>query len=213
MAHTNMVMVTMVVLLFLLTPVRSSLMDKGLFQRNWWPPMRLLRSDFCTETFESILQRHTYTINKSSSLLDIDYINILHRQRGYGQPASWKMSHLIGRGEDEVMVAIRDDNLYVVGFADQTGQWHAFPDYVHLIPGSIPLPIKQDYESLLGDGGHTNLAKLTLGREAMLDAIHTLSNYQSSVDKKVLGEALVTVEEESNEVGKEDGKGLVIMKN
>jgi hypothetical protein len=166
-----------------------------LFFRNWRrPPMKFLRSEFSTETFEAILQRHTSTISLSSSSLDIDYTKILRIQTGYyEQPASWKMSHLIGRGEDEIMVAIRDDNLYVAGFADQTGQWHAFPRFVNLIPGSIPLPIEDDYVSLLGVGGHTNIPRLTLGRESMLDAIHTLSNYQPSIDNKVLGKALATV--------------------
>uniref|UniRef100_A0A0E0GRS8 rRNA N-glycosylase n=1 Tax=Oryza nivara TaxID=4536 RepID=A0A0E0GRS8_ORYNI len=130
----------------------------------------------------------------TSSQLQIDNRYILSEQTPNRAPVDWKMGHLIGRGDDNAMLSIRADNLYVTGFANRTGHWHVYPKFADQIPEpKTLLTFGDDYHSLLGDGSSQNLPKINLGLHATLNAIETLSNYQPSSDNTAIKIALTTL--------------------
>lgn len=130
----------------------------------------------------------------TSSQLQIDNRYILSEQTANRAPVDWKMGHLIGRGDDNAMLSIRADNLYVTGFANRTGHWHVYPKFADQIPEpKTLLTFGDDYHSLLGDGSSQNLPKINLGLHATLNAIETLSNYQPSSDNTAIKIALTTL--------------------
>uniref|UniRef100_A0A0E0G1P7 rRNA N-glycosylase n=1 Tax=Oryza nivara TaxID=4536 RepID=A0A0E0G1P7_ORYNI len=114
-----------------------------------WANPTVLRFDFVREAYHAILRTFIAFITSTSSMLRVYDIVILKIQRPVSEaPESWNMAHLIGRDGDETMLSMRDDNLYVLGFANRSGDWHA-----HLFREDVtPLKINDNYGSLLGAG-------------------------------------------------------------
>ncbi|XP_048544983.1 protein synthesis inhibitor II-like [Triticum urartu] len=104
---------------------------------------------------------------------------ILARQTSTPKPDRWLMLELRGDGQDEIMLAIRNDNLYIEAFANSSGKWHTFAIIRNLIPGATILPFKDSYRGLVN--GHANLGTLVLGKETTLRALHELAVYKQSV--------------------------------
>jgi hypothetical protein len=75
--------------------------------------------------------------------------------------------------EDRVTLALSDGDAGVMAYADGAGQWHAFPGFEHLFPGSTTLPFNASYDDLIG--GHRNLPAVPLGRTSALEAVLALS--------------------------------------
>ncbi|XP_044443878.1 protein synthesis inhibitor II-like [Triticum aestivum] len=104
---------------------------------------------------------------------------ILARQTSTPKPDRWLMLELRGDGHDEIMLAIRNDNLYIEAFANSSGKWHTFANIRNLIPRATILPFKDSYRGLVN--GHANLGMLELGKETTLRALHELAVYKQSV--------------------------------
>lgn len=95
---------------------------------------------------------------------------------------------------DKTTIAVRDDNIYIVGFTNNTGNWFTFANREQLIPRSTRLPFGGGYEDLVV-GGRKKLTDIKLGKENMLQAVRMLAlhhpnhpNPDKSYDKR-LGEA------------------------
>lgn len=73
--------------------------------------------------------------------------------------------------------------------------WHAFPNSVRLIPNSVRLGFEDGYPALTGRlEGHKYLHNIRLGREALLEALRVLSEYDSSTgDEEELKRALMVI--------------------
>ncbi|KAM3278822.1 hypothetical protein ACQJBY_046233 [Aegilops geniculata] len=102
---------------------------------------------------------------------------VLARQTLPQPPRRWIMLEVHGAGNDVAMLAVRGDNLYVVGFATQSGAWFVFKNRANLIPSATVLPSSDNYTGLVGFGGHKNLEQLRLGRTTTLRAIAHLSGF------------------------------------
>uniref|UniRef100_A0A0D9Z7J7 rRNA N-glycosylase n=1 Tax=Oryza glumipatula TaxID=40148 RepID=A0A0D9Z7J7_9ORYZ len=188
--------IKVVVLLSIILPVTSFEKDP-LRNRHLWANPTVLRFDFVREAYHAILRTFIAFITSTSSMLRVYDIVILKIQRPVSEaPESWNMAHLIGRDGDETMLSMRDDNLYVLGFANRSGDWHAFERHAHLFREDVtPLKINDNYGSLLGGHrGHKDLPRIAHGQQAVLDAIQALSNYDpSTTDDRILGDALATL--------------------
>lgn len=104
-------------------------------------------------------------------------VPVLAQQRGpYLVPARWILVNLVGTDGDKTTIAVRDDNIYIVGFTNSRGSWFVFKNRAHLIPGSTLLPFGDCYKDLLG-GGYKELEGITLGKENMLKAVQMLARY------------------------------------
>lgn len=107
-------------------------------------------------------------------------LSILARQTSTPKPDRWLMLELRGYGRDEIMLAIRNDNLYIEAFANSSGNWHTFANIVrNLIPRATILPFEDSYPGLVN--GYANLGTLVLGKETTLRALHELAVYKQSV--------------------------------
>lgn len=112
-------------------------------------------------------------------------------QQLLGQPPpSWIVLELIGRGDQRTEIALRSDNLYMVGFKNNAGDWYEFRPGTgaRVITNSIELNFGGGYTDLLGKGGRKNLGNYDLSKATLLDAIGTLYNnpspYISETDLK-----------------------------
>ncbi|EEC75922.1 hypothetical protein OsI_13012 [Oryza sativa Indica Group] len=182
--------ITAVFLLYLVFPVQSV----EFFKSVGWAPYHVLDYDFFRNSYYVNFYMFRDDVIATSSQLQIDNRYILSEQTPNRAPVDWKMGHLIGRGDDNAMLSIRADNLYVTGFANRTGHWHVYPKFADQIPEpKTLLTFGDDYHSLLGDGSSQNLPKINLGLHATLNAIETLSNYQPSSDNTAIKIALTTL--------------------
>nr|XP_020185019.1 ribosome-inactivating protein 3-like [Aegilops tauschii subsp. strangulata] len=92
-------------------------------------------------------------------------------------PPTWILLTIQGTTPREaVVLAIRTDNVYIVGFKNAAGVWFAFPAFKRLIKGSTPLPKGLDYRSLVGSYG--NLKYLHVNRSQVLQDVRFLSTYR-----------------------------------
>jgi hypothetical protein len=80
---------------------------------------------------------------------------------------------------DAAMLAVRGDNMYVVGFASQSGRWYVFSNRANLIPSATVLPSSDNYTGLVGYGGYKNLDRLLLGRTTTLRAVSRLASFDA----------------------------------
>ncbi|XP_044433127.1 ribosome-inactivating protein 3-like [Triticum aestivum] len=121
----------------------------------------------------------------SSPLPDVDgqeedggHRSVLAPQTGPTRlPPTWILLTIQGTTPREaVVLAIRTDNVYIVGFKNAAGVWFAFPAFKRLIKGSTPLPKGLDYRSLVGSYG--NLKYLHINRSQVLQDVRFLSTYR-----------------------------------
>lgn len=107
----------------------------------------------------------------------------LYKQRLSARPKELLFQKLHGIGLEWTNLAIRPDNLYVLGFANGAGTWFRFKTEPNRyeIPGSIPLSFGSSYAELLGGvvwpGAWWKLIDLDLSRDAILEAIKVLYTY------------------------------------
>ncbi|KAM0894436.1 hypothetical protein ACQ4PT_024416 [Festuca glaucescens] len=92
-------------------------------------------------------------------------------------PARWMFHNISGWGTDMAVLLTRSDNGYLIGSQTRSGVWYAMKGNQHLILGSIPLSFGDSYAQLFGVKfrAHLELAKLTLGQTAFLQALHVCS--------------------------------------
>uniref|UniRef100_A0A8I6W3Y5 DUF6598 domain-containing protein n=1 Tax=Hordeum vulgare subsp. vulgare TaxID=112509 RepID=A0A8I6W3Y5_HORVV len=106
--------------------------------------------------------------------------SVLARQQ-YGKPARLFMIKLAGDKEYErVTLAVRDDNLRLVGFKNQYESWYEFGMKPWLQESGVELGSDGSYESLLGRA-EDRWQKLKLGRMPAIEAMRTLSTYRDRV--------------------------------
>jgi hypothetical protein len=109
----------------------------------------------------------------------VETIPVLAPQTGPTRlPPTWILLTIQGTTPREaVVLAVRTDNVYIVGFKNAAGVCRfAFPKFTRLIKGSTPLPKGEDYTSLVGGKG--NLKDLDLNRNEVLQDVRFLSTYR-----------------------------------
>ncbi|KAM0839128.1 hypothetical protein ACQ4PT_048782 [Festuca glaucescens] len=95
-------------------------------------------------------------------------------------PSRWIMVEVLGSAaRDAAMLAVRADNLYLIGFASQSGRWYVFSNRANLIPSATVLPSSDNYTALVGYGGYRNLEKLLVGRTSTLHAVSRLASFDA----------------------------------
>jgi hypothetical protein len=102
------------------------------------------------------------------------------------QPARWVHINLILEDEDGVeqtrtTIAVRDDNVYLLGFKNRHGKWYELGvegRNARLIPGSTFLGCDTNYQKLIG--GPDNLVTFSLTKHDVIRAIQMLSIYQQA---------------------------------
>uniref|UniRef100_A0A0E0MCT9 rRNA N-glycosidase n=1 Tax=Oryza punctata TaxID=4537 RepID=A0A0E0MCT9_ORYPU len=112
-------------------------------------------------------------------------IPVLARQQTPRQPARWMYINLVGRKNERATVAVRDDNVYLMGFSNMSGQWFhlGFSKWsVPILPESSKfLECDVTYRSLLGvpkrEEVKSWLVEVDLRKTVVLDAVHRLSCY------------------------------------
>ncbi|CAO2141127.1 unnamed protein product [Urochloa humidicola] len=93
-------------------------------------------------------------------------------------PDNWVNVTLMGHGRAVCTIAIRADNLYLVGFKPQGGSWYAFKNSVNLIQGSIDLGFDDNYYSLTGGKNYKDLVNVAVGKKPAQEALDILANYK-----------------------------------
>uniref|UniRef100_A0A0D3HIM2 rRNA N-glycosidase n=1 Tax=Oryza barthii TaxID=65489 RepID=A0A0D3HIM2_9ORYZ len=111
---------------------------------------------------------------------------VLAMQRCPKQPARWMYINLVGNGDDRATLAVRDDNVSLVGFRNLKGQWF------HMGFSGMSKPILPEPSTFLGcDGSYPSLLggrdeddvknmlvnDIDLRQVVLLDAVHKLSGY------------------------------------
>uniref|UniRef100_A0A0E0AZN3 rRNA N-glycosylase n=1 Tax=Oryza glumipatula TaxID=40148 RepID=A0A0E0AZN3_9ORYZ len=108
----------------------------------------------------------------------------------FAEPLRWIMVDLVvggdgGKGRSETKtttttLALPDDDLRIIGFANGAGHWHLMPDFAGGLPGPVTtLPISHNYADLI-DGGNKNLWKVPLGKQSAMEAVVTLASYDAA---------------------------------
>ncbi|CAD6258098.1 unnamed protein product [Miscanthus lutarioriparius] len=111
---------------------------------------------------------------------------VLPRQRSPHRPARWIHVTLLVRNEGHATtLAIRDDNVYLIGFRNRRGQWYEFGfgggRSARVLPvewNSTFLECDVRYGGIVG--GAMNLVGLGLGRWFARDAVRRLSAYEQA---------------------------------
>uniref|UniRef100_A0A452Z7Z8 Uncharacterized protein n=1 Tax=Aegilops tauschii subsp. strangulata TaxID=200361 RepID=A0A452Z7Z8_AEGTS len=129
-----------------------------------------------TKTKNMKFQQSLYRMLASSGR-EVENVPELAPQTGdKKQPPLWILITIEGKTPKEaVVLAVRTDNVYIVGFKNAAGVWYAFPKYKDLIKGSTPLPKAQDYGSLVG--GHEKLKDLDSDSDAVAQDVRFLSTF------------------------------------
>lgn len=108
---------------------------------------------------------------------------VLAEQRKGQPPARWIHIKLVGNNKwrDKTTIAMRDDNLYLVGFQNNSGSWFVFKGCKGEFPAKVSasaseLPFGDSYGDLVQ--GHRNLAKYDMDKQSALDAVRLLAKYR-----------------------------------
>lgn len=150
------------------------------------------------------LHRHDYgefnirlrnTLANHANRRDVCKKPVLPKQQYGKQPARWILITLLGNPGEWTTLAVRDDNVYLKGFRNRTGQWYEFG--FSRLQGqkkksgrmirwprreSIFLECDVDYESMVGVGGAYNLVNLDLSLGSAVDAVGRLSRHVNDTD-------------------------------
>ncbi|XP_062201344.1 60 kDa jasmonate-induced protein-like isoform X2 [Phragmites australis] len=116
---------------------------------------------------------------------DVEGHPVLAKQSSPQKPARWIHVNLSAdANKAAILGAVRDDNVYLIGFKAQSGNWYEFgfeAESVPMITGSTFLECGPDYRSLLGGSSsrevRANLIKLQLGKSVAEEAVLKLSGY------------------------------------
>lgn len=130
-----------------------------------------VRVDFnlATETHSNLYGRLKGLLQRPSSP-PFDPTNVLgryvlgpRRSDFHGVPLGWIMVHIVGESPDEkTTLAIANDDLYLLGFANGTDHWHILSGFGGL-PDATTLPFDESYGKLIG--GHANLCLVPIGKQ------------------------------------------------
>ncbi|CAM0909518.1 unnamed protein product, partial [Alopecurus aequalis] len=109
---------------------------------------------------------------------------VLAKQR-FGLPPARLLHVELTAGDKTATLALRDDNIYVIGFRAQTGNWFEFGytgQKQPIIAGATLLECGDTYRDLVGGGTskdvkNNNLRSLDLGRSVADAAVKTLAAY------------------------------------
>jgi hypothetical protein len=144
---------------------------------------------------EDVLDEHP----KFSSLSSTGKHPVLAKQRAE-QPARWihvKLEAVKGEETLSTTLLMRDDNLYVCGFMNQQGDSFELIDNPDTSAGILPvdeynprrLSWGVGYRSLLDvdteDDLVRRLARVNMGRDFAMDAVHVLSRFPAWVDNRI----------------------------
>ncbi|BAT00400.1 Os07g0189000 [Oryza sativa Japonica Group] len=101
---------------------------------------------------------------------------------------------VINKGHGESTLAIRPDNVYLIGFRTQAASWFAFKNSYNQISRATALGFDDSYTSLTGKGGYTNLKDIVVGKKSAQEAVATLAKYKKdgSVPEEEIKKALTT---------------------
>ncbi|CAL4893281.1 unnamed protein product [Urochloa decumbens] len=112
---------------------------------------------------------------------------VLAKQSFPQEPARWMYCNLSAVEDKEkttTTLAVRDDNVYLIGFKAHSGNWYEFGfngKTVPMIPGSTFLECDVDYRSLVGGSSSkevkANLVKMQLGKSFAEESVNRLSGY------------------------------------
>ncbi|KAL6595521.1 hypothetical protein ACP70R_047861 [Stipagrostis hirtigluma subsp. patula] len=107
---------------------------------------------------------------------------LLTEKRHGSQPRRWIHIHVVNEDKKLVTLAVRDDNVYLLGFRNKKG-WYQFgrskeTDEPVVNPAVLFLGCDVEYADMVGSSG--DLVNLNLGRSFVNEAVHNLSKY----DKK-----------------------------
>lgn len=102
---------------------------------------------------------------------------------------------LLRTNTSSLTLAIRMDNLYLVGFKTQAGVWWEFnnEDKKHLIRDAQWLGFGGRYQDLIGQKA---LETVSLGRGQMAAAVNALANYGTKILEEQLQQGILALEEE-----------------
>ncbi|TVU23864.1 hypothetical protein EJB05_26248 [Eragrostis curvula] len=110
---------------------------------------------------------------------DVDGHPVLAKQLPK-EPARWIHINASTGDHKATILAVRDDNVYLIGFKAKSGTWFEFgykKSSARIIPGSTFLECGPDYRSLLGDKYKVEVLKLELGKSFAEKAVVKLSGY------------------------------------
>ncbi|OEL33813.1 hypothetical protein BAE44_0005168, partial [Dichanthelium oligosanthes] len=79
------------------------------------------------------------------------------------------------------MLALANDDLYMLGFPNGTGQWYIVKEFSGL-PNNITLPFEENYGKII-TGGHESLWKVPLGKESAIVAARILGSCETPVNQ------------------------------
>ncbi|KAK3118115.1 hypothetical protein QOZ80_9BG0694460 [Eleusine coracana subsp. coracana] len=86
---------------------------------------------------------------------------------------------------------VHADNVYLVGFKTQGGEWFAFKNKANLIEGATALDFNDDYNGLTGGGNYRSLKDVVVGKRPAMEALAVLANYnKKSIPDEKIQEAL-----------------------
>ncbi|KAM0840941.1 hypothetical protein ACQ4PT_059339 [Festuca glaucescens] len=101
-------------------------------------------------------------------------------EREAEQPKRWMYVNFILQNTRKITLAIRDDDVYVVGFSNQNGRWYELGinngTNEPFLTMSTFLGCDVQYASILAGRSVTNV---TLGQRCAIDAVHRLSSYNA----------------------------------
>uniref|UniRef100_A0A0E0E866 rRNA N-glycosylase n=1 Tax=Oryza meridionalis TaxID=40149 RepID=A0A0E0E866_9ORYZ len=81
------------------------------------------------------------------------------------------------KGHGASTLAIRADNVYLVGFKTQGALWYVFKNRKNLIPGATALKFDDHYHSLTGRS-YEDLQGVVVGKKSAQEALSILANYK-----------------------------------
>lgn len=134
---------------------------------------------------------------------------VLRPQHEKQPPARW-LHVPITAGDKKVTLALRDDNVYLIGFKAQSGSWYEFGSAATrgrqpLIHGATYLECEDTYRALLGGDGDSSkkvkekVSNLQLGKTAAEAAVKKVAAYAHAAGgpdeatKVALARMLITV--------------------
>ncbi|XP_044345709.1 protein synthesis inhibitor II-like [Triticum aestivum] len=120
---------------------------------------------------------HQRLVDTRGNKWTIRWTPVLGVQKINWEPDTW--IHVVlkgGQGETSTL-AIRADNLYLVGFRTNEGSWYVFKNR-NLYRRNISLNFNDDYKSLTGGRGHRHLDRVDVRRHSALKATSILARYK-----------------------------------
>ncbi|RLN29488.1 hypothetical protein C2845_PM05G30120 [Panicum miliaceum] len=146
------------------------------------PPSVHVSFNLATDTYDDMYQRVQAVLKRPSRVpyhpSDVKGRHVLgpRRPEFYGAPNRWIKVDVVGEAPaDKTTLAIADDDLYLLGFSNASGDWHILRGQSGL-PGATALPFGENYGDLV-QGGHMNLYTVPLGKQSAAYAAKKLARY------------------------------------